>query len=347
MSASTTPEKRTVGQTAPLQGMRIVDISQQLPGPYASMLLQELGAHVTKVEPPTGDPSRRLDPQMFSLVNRDKTILTLDLKNPEDVAHLHALVRTADVFIEGFRPGVVSRLGADWTTLAEVNEALVYCSISASGQDGPYAQAPMHDLNLQGLGGLEESKGIGVPWVDLGTATSAALAIAGHWQQVRESGRGVYLDAAMLDTAVLWAAVKGSAYGRAEPTYGIFDTRDGRKVAVAILEDHIWTRLCEAFGWQDWRDEPALGAYVQRIAAAETIQDRLQADCGSRTFGELLDLARRHDLPLTPAGDHLDHAARTQLATRRLVVSDSRDGARRVPVPLSSLIRGQDRWDLR
>lgn len=337
MSAANSPQKKAVGPAGPLEGMRVVDISQQLPGPYASMLLQELGAHVTKVEPPGGDPSRHLDPQMFSLVNRDKTILTLDLKNPADVAHLHGLVRAADVFIEGFRPGVVSRLGADWKTLSDLNEALVYCSISASGQDGPYAHAPMHDLNLQGLGGLGEARGIGVPWVDLGTATSVALAVAGHWHRARATGRGVYLDAAMLDTAVLWAAVKASASGRMEPTYGIFDTRDGRKVAVAILEDHIWGRLCEAFGWDDWRDEPALGTYAQRIAAAEAIQARLEAGCGSRTFDDLIDLAGRHDLPLTPAGRQLDHAARSQLSTRHLVTGESRDGARRVPIPLSSM----------
>lgn len=338
MSSSESPETIAAGKDGPLQGMRVVDISQQLPGPYASMLLQELGAHVTKVEPPAGDPSRHLDPHMFALVNRDKTILTLDLKNPSETAHLHGLVKEAGVFIEGFRPGVASRLGADWKTLSEINEGLIYCSISASGQNGPYARAPMHDLNLQGLGGLAEAQGIGVPWVDLGTATSAALAVAGHWQQARTTGRGVYLDAAMLDTAVLWAAVKASAYGRPEPTYGIFSTSDGRKVAVAILEDHIWTRLCEAFGWEDWRGDPAFGAYVRRIEAADSIQDRLQAGCGSRTFDELLDLARRYDLPLTPAGNHLDPDARIQLSTRHLLPGEWPDGGRRGPVPLSSTI---------
>src|SRR5579875_1565624 len=109
----------------------------------------------------------------------------------------------------------------------------------------------MHDLNLQGLAGLDEASGIGVPWVDLGTATTAALAVAAHWHRAKTTGRGVRLDAAMLDTAVLWAAVKASAHNRAEPTYGIFQTADGNRVAVAILEDHIWKRLCEALGWLD------------------------------------------------------------------------------------------------
>jgi crotonobetainyl-CoA:carnitine CoA-transferase CaiB-like acyl-CoA transferase len=248
---------------------------------------------------------------------------------------LYELVKTADVFLEGFRPGVASRLGADWEALSRLNPALVYCSISAAGQKGPYAHVPMHDLNLQGLAGLDEGHGIGVPWVDLGTATTAALAIVAYWHRARMIGLGVYLDAAMLDTAALWGMVKASAHGRAEPTYGIFETADGRLVAVAILEDHIWQRLCQAFGWVDWREEPEFGSYSHRVASATIIRSRLEKACRERSFDALLDLARRHDLPITPAGSNLDSSSIAQLSTRRLRRTRPAESPRTAPIPLA------------
>lgn len=314
-----------------LAGLRVVDISQQLPGPYATALLAELGAEVTKVEPPAGDPSRSIDPDMYALVNRGKTVVHLDLKSSEGVGELHRMVRDADVFLEGFRPGVATRLGAGWEELSGLNPRLVYCSISACGQTGPYAMAPMHDLNLQGLAGLDPGPGIGVPWVDLGTATSAALAIVSAWAAAQRSGRGKYLDGAMLDTAVLWGRVKASAAGRVEPTYGIFETSGGERVAVAILEDHIWTRLCEAFGWADFEAAPELSTYEGRVAAAEAISRRLSKECALRTAPELMALADRYDLPLTPVEVAPGTAAHDQLLQRDL----DRGAARALPIPPS------------
>lgn len=330
--------------TPPLADMTVVDISQQLPGPYASRLLGALGARVTKVEPPGGDPSRRLDPQMFAIANAGKEVIVLDLKNSADVATLQDLVGSADVFIEGFRPGVAARLGASWPTLAALNPRLVYCSISASGQTGPYSQAPMHDLNLQGLAGLDPGPGISVPWVDLGTATTAALAIVSYWQDARVSGRGCHLDSAMLDTAVLWARVKASAHGRVEPTYGVFSTADGFQVGVAILEDHIWLRLCAAFGWDDWGQDPRLSTYAQRVDAADEIQNRLAVDCAARSFRQLLEVAQIHDLPLTPAGDRLGDIANEQLSLRGLRRKSTASPSRSVPLPEVSELIGPHRF---
>lgn len=316
---------------ADLAGMKVVDISQQLPGPYATALLADLGAEVTKVEPPAGDPSRLIDPDMYGLINRRKAVVSLDLKSPEGVRALHGLAQDADVFLEGFRPGVVARLGSSWEEISAINPRIVYCSISACGQAGPYAMAPMHDLNLQGLAGLEPGPGIGVPWVDLGTATNAAFAIVAAWHSAQRSGRGRYLDTAMLDTAVLWARVKASASGRVEPTYGIFKTSGGDGVAVAILEDHIWTRLCEAFGWSDFIATPDLATYEGRVAAASAIFDRLSNECAVRTETELMALADQFDLPITPVGATTSTAAHEQLVERAL----GPQAARTLPIPLS------------
>lgn len=317
---------------APLSDMSVVDISQQLPGPYASGLLRSLGARVVKVEAPGGDPSRAIDPAMFALINEGKDVTSLDLKHQPDVEALHELVRDADVFIEGFRPGVAARLGADWPTLRSVNPSLVYCSISAAGQDGPFCRAPMHDLNLQAMAGLDPGHGIGVPWVDLGTGTLAALAIASAWHQARATGAGCWLDGAMLDTAVLWARVKASAQGRTEPCYGVFPTSDQRQVAVAVLEDHLWLRLCEALSWDDWARDPTLHSYAGRVARGAEIHARLKATLGSTTSGVLADLAGRFDLPLTPAGHVTGDDVDAQLGLRHLHQGDDR----RMPLPPAS-----------
>lgn len=317
-----------------LSAMTVIDISQQLPGPYTSGLLAELGANVVKVEPPQGDPARSLDPQMFAFVNNRKRVIQLDLKTLDGVEHLHELVIQADVFIEGFRPGVAERLGAGWPVLSGVNPRLVYCSISASGQQGPYAKVPMHDLNLQGLAGINVEREIGVPWVDLGTATTAALAITAAWHAAVISGLGQVLDIAMLDTAILWKRVKAEAYGRHEPTYGIFPTSDDSNVSIAILEDHIWLRLCKAFGWDDWFAAPSLRKYVDRLTVSDEIQRRLRETCQALRLDVLLSLAKEYDLPLTPVGPVLEGAAAMQLSERGL---DERS-ERRFPLPIGAQV---------
>lgn len=314
-----------------LSGMTVVDMSQQLPGPYASALLEQLGAAVTKVEPPTGDPSRRLDPEMFEIVNRGKTCVRIDLKASAGVTQLKELVRDADVFIEGFRPGVAARLGVGHGALSTINPRLVYCSISGVGQQGPFATLPMHDLNLQAMAGADPGPGIGVPWVDLGTGTVAALAVVAAWHRAQTTGTGAFLDTAMLDTAVVWNKVKASAKDRVEPTYGIYPTADGRRIAVAILEDHIWARLCGALGWEDWSSDPALATYAQRVSSAAKIERRLIASCTALTLDDLMHLAREHDLSITPMGDVAEAEIVAQLDSRQFDATMPR-----MPLPIGS-----------
>lgn len=300
---------------APLSGMRVLDLTQQLPGPYATLLLAALGAHVTKVEPPTGDAARQLDPEMFDRVNAGKTSLVLDLKTGEDRRRLHGLVREHDVFVEGFRPGVTTRLGCDAATLHRVNPALVYCSISGLGQAGPLADHPTHDISLQAMAGAlsGDVDRIGVPWVDLATGGSAALAITAAWH----AGIGTHLDLSMLDAAVAWTRVKPSVVdGQCEPTYGTLRTEDGRRVVIALLEDHMWRRLCAALGWEDWRHAERFARHVDRRRHADEIRDRLQRRVGAMAAEDVLDLARRYDLPISPADARNDADSVAQLATR-------------------------------
>ena len=312
--------------------MRVLDLSQQLPGPYATFLLAGLGATVTKIEPPAGDAARHLDPEMFSHVNAGKTSVVLDLKGDDDRARLLDLVRGHDVFVEGFRPGVTARLGCDPATLHAIRPRLVYCSVSGAGQTGPLAGHPTHDLSLQAmagvLGGTDVTR-IGVPWVDLATGTSAALAITAAWH----TGEGCHLDLSMLDAAVAWARVKPAGLEPGpEPTYGTLRTADGERVVVALLEDTMWRRLCAALGWTDWADDPRLARYGDRRRHGAEIRERLERDVDKLTLAEVVALAERHDLPLGPADATTDPVAAEQIATR------FPDGAGRDHLPLPAVL---------
>lgn len=318
-----------------LERMLVVDLTQQLPGPYATALLGRLGARVIKVEPPTGDPARRLDPAMFARVNAGKQSVVLDLKSRQGRDGLHRIVAAAGVCVEGFRPGVAARLGADWNTLSGLNPSLVHCSISGFGQHGPYASTPAHDLNFQALAGTvtgaDRAHAVGVPWVDLGAGTGAALAVVAAWHAARATGQGRFLDLTMLDVALAWGRIKPHPPGQREPTYGVFRTADERDVVIAILEDHFWGRLCAALGWTDWAHDQTLASYPDRVSRAATIGDRLADAIRSRALPEVLTLARRYDLPITVRDPADDEAARQQLVLRG-------DGPFGPPLPVPEVV---------
>jgi crotonobetainyl-CoA:carnitine CoA-transferase CaiB-like acyl-CoA transferase len=297
--------------------MRVLDLSQQLPGPYCTLLLASLGATVTKVEPTYGDTARHVDPAMFERVSRGKTSVRLDLKTAEGQQRFHKLAREADVLVEGFRPGVTARLGCDFARLSGLNPALVYCSISGFGQTGPLASQPTHDLSLQAIAGAlgpaAHVESVGVPWVDLGVATTAAFLIASHWR----AGRAVHLDLAMLDVASAWASVKPSAVSRREPTYGTFISADGVTFALALLEDDMWERLCEALSLEAWSAEQGLKRYPARVDHVAVVRDRVAAELARRTAAELGTVAVEHDIPLDRVLTPAESTAHEQVAWRQ------------------------------
>ena len=328
---------------AMLDGVTILDLSLQLPGPYATMLLRGLGARVIKVEPPTGDPARQIDPALFQRVNVGKELLALDLKRPAGRAILYRLAEHADAFVEGFRPGVMARLGTDEPRLRERNPRLVYCSLSGFGQHGPYADVPGHDLNYLGIGGglaADDNagrRGIGIPMVDLATGTTAALLVVAALHEVAATGRGRYLDVALLDSAVAWSALKLPVDDRQgpEPTYGLFRAADGATLAVGVLEDAMWRRLCAALNWHDWQDEPSLADYQARRQRGDEIAERLRASLLAHTSQTWLGVARRHDLPLTVVHPRDAVPADPQVAARRLFD----DGRLQAPFPADARAR--------
>ncbi|MEO1330861.1 MAG: CaiB/BaiF CoA-transferase family protein, partial [Pseudomonadota bacterium] len=243
----------------PLAGLRIVSMAEQYPGPFACMTLSDLGADVIQVERPgSGDPARFL-PAFFEAVNRGKRSVALDVKVPGDRNRLLALVDQADVFMEGFRPGKLARLGLGWEDLSARNPRLVYCSISGFGQTGPYRDRPAHDLTYQGVGGAldERIRGAvtGAPSDFLmGDTLSALYAVIGILSALKgrdRTGRGGHVDVSMSDavTAGLAPFVASADQPappppQEEPAYDLFECADGAWITLSIAhEDAYWARL--------------------------------------------------------------------------------------------------------
>lgn len=299
----------------PLAGIRVLDFSNLLPGPLASLLLAEAGAEVVKVERPgTGDEMRGYEPAWagasgnFALLNRGKTSLCADLKDDGDRAHVRELARSADVVIEQFRPGVMTRLGLDYETLRTDNPGLVYCSITGYGQTGERAMKAGHDLNyvaetgILGLTRAEDGAPV-LPQVlaaDIGAgAYPAVVNILLALQQRARTGRGCHIDVAMCDnlfTFAYWGMSAGLAGGRwprpggelttgGSPRYRIYRTADGEYLAAAPIEERFWQVFCDGIGLagadRDDRGDPA--STIRKVA--ERIGARTAAEWRERFAG--------------------------------------------------------------
>jgi alpha-methylacyl-CoA racemase len=259
----------------PLSGIRVLDMSTLLPGPLATLLLAEAGAEVLKVERPgMGDEMRSYSPKLgessanFALLNRGKSSVVADLKDPSGKAQVFALAREADVLVEQFRPGVMGRLGLGYEEVSEANPRIVYCSITGYGQNGADAQRAAHDLNYMAESGLldlvrDDSGNPSLPPVlaaDIaGGAYPAVINIMLALRAREATGRGAHLDVAMranLGTLAYWVQATHAGGGTwprpggelltgGSPRYRIYRTADGRHLAVAPLEDRFWQRFCE------------------------------------------------------------------------------------------------------
>jgi alpha-methylacyl-CoA racemase len=260
-----TKQQASSDATAPLAGVRVLDLTRLLPGPFAAQQLADLGADVIKVEDTgAGDYA---NPAVRALVNHGKRTIRIDLKQPQGLTTLLRLCRDADVLIEGFRPGVMQRLGAGYEAVAAENPRLVYCSISGFGQSGPLAQMPGHDINYTALTGVADQVGnvhgpalSNLPLGDLlgGTMTAVRDILAALFRAAR-SGQGRHVDVSIADGVLAQAVVPLAAlrqHGRIQPVgegtltgalacYGFYATADGRYMAVGALEHKFWDALCK------------------------------------------------------------------------------------------------------
>jgi len=295
----------------PLSGLRVIDLTRVLSGPFCTMLLGDLGADVVKIEPPEGDTVRRQGAVRdglswyFAAFNRNKRALRLDLKRPEARDVLARLIAGADVLVENFRPGVLSRLGFDADRLRALRPSLVVCSINGFGSTGPYRDRPAFDFIAQALSGFMSMNGLadgpplrsGLPVSDLIAGLYAALAIAAAAPRARASGQGERIEVSLTNAMARFLSYAAANYlatgsapargGNDHPIaapYGVFPTRDG-ELALAIPDDAFFARLAATLGAPELAHDPLYASNAARVAN----RARINAIVGGRLAGETTD----------------------------------------------------------
>lgn len=263
-----------------LNGIQVLDLSQFLPGPFATQMLADMGADVVKVEPPKGDPMRTLDPitnerapsPYHALVNAGKRVIEIDLKSNEGKANFKTLVEQADVLLESYRPGVMVRLGFGWEMLQSMNPKLIHCALSGFGQNGPLRLAAGHDINYVAaagqlnLTGTHEAPHPAFPMVaDYAGALQATVSILGALVGRGKSGQGAFIDVAMTDAVMAWqsqtlaATQLGNTVARDQNMltggaafYQVYRCADKRFISLGAIEEVFWINFCQAVGHPDW-----------------------------------------------------------------------------------------------
>ena len=320
---------------SPLEGIRIVSMAEQYPGPYCTLLLADMGADVILVERPRGgDPARGPGgmSDFFAALNRNKRSVALDLKTEGGREACRRLIAGADAFVEGFRPGVVARLGLGYEELRALNPGLVYCSISGFGQTGPYRDRPAHDLSYQAMTGLlynlipggRLDRRPAVAIGDLSSGMFAALGILAALWARQGTGRGQCVDVSMTDGLVSWMTTALTAQlnrGEAadpiggEPAYGVFRCADGRFLTLSIAhEDHFWRNLCGAIGRPDLAGLGGLERRRRRRELADALQEALLA----KGRDEWVEMLSKADVACGPVNDLSEVVADPQFRERGL-----------------------------
>jgi crotonobetainyl-CoA:carnitine CoA-transferase CaiB-like acyl-CoA transferase len=335
----------------PLASTRVVDLSQFLPGPMLSMMMADQGADVVRVEPPSGEPSRRMGPFLasgesvwFRQTNRGKSSVVLDLKTDDGKAGLWSLIDEADVLIESFRPGVADRLGFGRGAVHARRPSIVYCSISAFGQTGPASHHPAHDLGVQAMAGfLAVNDGTdgrpvvpGVAAADMAASLTALSAVVMALYERASTGEGAYIDVAMLDSLLPWCAhTAGSALVDGTPPrsaaqrslggaafYDVYETADGKYVVLCGREAKFVHNLLTAFGRPDLI---AAGDFEEHPDQTE-LKSFLREQFRTRSRDEWTDWFEHHDVAFAPVLDFAE-AVRSEVVAARGLVVEHDDGS--------------------
>ncbi len=304
-----------------LNGIRVIDFSNYLPGPFASMRLAELGAEIIKVESPEGDPARHTGIQkngagiIFLANNRNKKSITMNLKNREDVGLTLELISTADVVLESFRPGVMKKLGLGYETVQAIKPDIVYCSISGYGQDGSFSQLGSHDINYMSLSGVlsQLRDKLGKPilpsitFADFFGGFAANERILAGLVSKLKTGQGSYHSISLAD---VMASIMGNHIMAEKETgyqngisilngtiiaYGLYETFDKRYVSLAALEPKFWENFCKAAGREDW-----IAYHYSKASETNPVFLEMTKLFKSKTFYEWIDFSQKVDCCLTP-----------------------------------------------
>lgn len=313
-----------------LEGIRVLDLTRVLAGPYCTQILSDLGATVWKIEPPWGDETRGWGPPFaqgesayYLSVNRGKKSVAINLKQPRGAALVRELACRADVLVENYKAGDLSRFGLDYASLSRDNPRLIYASITGFGQTGPRAFEPGYDIALQGLTGIMSVTGepagpptkVGVAWIDVMTGMMAAVGILAALYGRRASGRGQHLDLALFDVGLAAMAnlaqsylVTGSpprrvgnAHSQIVP-YQAFEASDGW-VILAVGNDQQYRRTCEAIGHPELWDDPRFQTNAGRVQHRAELVPRLAEVFRTRSRAEWVDVLKAAGVPAAPVND--------------------------------------------
>ena len=334
----------------PLKGVRIIDLSQVLAGPFATYQLGLMGAEVIKIEKPYGGDWTRIgdwvpdlaDKQMgmaYIVQNANKKSVAIDLKSAEGLAALQRLIATADVFVENFKPGVAKRLGLGFDAVRKINPKVVYCSVSAFGHDGPFSERPSYDHIVQGMCGIMLTTGapgagptkVGSPYVDYATGMNAGMAILAGLHESRRTGEAVQLDVAMLDTALMlmvalmsrtlstdWTPGRsGNEAWSASPSSGAFETSDGT-LMLAANNAPQFKRLCAAIGRDDILTDARWSTLEGREKNAQALRDTLVETFKTRPAADWEDALSAASVPAGRVRSLDEILGEAHIATRGL-----------------------------
>ena len=331
----------------PLKGIKVLDISRVLTGPFCTMILGDLGAEVIKIEiPGTGDETRSWGPPYvegesayYLSTNRNKKSVTLNLKSEEGQKILMEMAKQCDVMIENFLPGTVDRLGVNYDKVKAANPGIIYCSLSGFGQDGPYREFPAYDLLMQGLGGLMSITGekdgqpirIGVALVDIGAGMYAVIGILSALMTRKATGQGQYIDISLLDTEVSWMTYMATNYflsgknptrmGSGHPNivpYQAFKAKDGYFI-LAVGNDNIWKRFCKVLEL-DIAEDPRYVTNAKRVENRDELNSMLEEMFVTKDAAEWMEILQPARIPCGPVNNISEVVNHPQTIHRGMVV---------------------------
>ncbi|HEV8441033.1 MAG TPA: CoA transferase [Methylomirabilota bacterium] len=330
----------------PLSGIKVVEIAQNLAGPFAGEILAQMGADVVKIERPEGDDARGWGPPfhrgmspIFLAVNHDKRSISLDLKDPESVAWLKSYVAGADVLVQNLRAGVMEELGLGADTLLAENPRLIYCSLLAFGQAGPLRRHPGYEPMVQAFAGLMTINGeedrpptrIGTAVLDMGTGMWAVMGTLAGLVQRERTGRGCVVDTSLFETALGWLTghfasfrlsgdlpVRHRTGSRRLVVFQGFETKNG-PVIVAAANDRLFAKLAVALERPEWARDPRFATNALRVANKAALLPEIEAIMSTRTKGEWIDRLEQAGVPCAPIQDLREVLAHPQTAATGMI----------------------------
>ena len=340
-----------------LRGIRVLDLTQFLSGPFATQILADLGADVIKLEPPQGDPIRAVPPHFvgensvyYLCINRNKRALAVDMKVAEGRKLVKKLALASDIVMENFRPGVLERLGFSADALRKEKPSLIWCSISGFGQDGPYRNKPAYDMIVQALSGGMSLTGepdgaavrAGIPVADLGAGLYSAIAVLAALNRRHATGNGETIDISMLDCQAAMLCYQAAYYmhsgvvpgrqGRGHesiPTYRSFACKDGVAVVITANTERMWQGLARALGREDLLADPKYATNKDRLAHREVLWPILDEAFRARPADEWLPLLEAEEIPVGVVNTLDRVVSDPQILHRDMVLNlESADGRR-------------------